>query len=272
MKFTVLMSIYKNENVKHFNRAMRSIWDDQSIKPDEIVLVQDGVLNEMLYQEINSWKSKLNNVFTVVVIKQNVGLGGALNEGLKYCSNELIARMDTDDIALPNRFERQLAIFRKDNIDVCGAWIGEFISDETQVDSYRRVPEYHNEIVRFAKKRSPINHPAVMYKKEAVLCVGGYINRRTIEDFHLWVKMIINGSKFYNIQEALVNMRTGSGQLEIRRGGWYHAKIESDLQLMFYKMGFLNFLELIRNIIIGITIRMMPNKLMRLVFKLIRRL
>ncbi|MEO1944505.1 MAG: glycosyltransferase [Candidatus Thioglobus sp.] len=272
MKFTVLMSIYKNEDAKHLDCAMQSIWDDQDVKPDEIVLVQDGPLPDALHQKIDSWRVKLGNVFAVAILKENVGLGTALNEGLKHCSNELIARMDTDDIALPNRFEKQLAVFDNNDVDVCGAWIGEFGSDDTQINSYRRVPEHHDEVVRFAKSRSPVNHPSVMYKKEAVLRVGGYINQRSIEDYHLWVKMIIDGAKFYNIQEALVNMRTGSGQLEVRRGGLHHAKIEAGLQTMFYKMGFLSFFEFVRNVVVGFIMRVLPNKLMKMAFKLIRRL
>jgi len=266
------MSIYKSEDAKHLNRAMQSIWDDQSIKPNEIVLVQDGPLTDALYWKIDSWKRDLGNIFVIVLLADNVGLGSALNEGLKYCSNELIARMDADDIALPGRFERQLAVFNNIDIDVCGTWVGEFVSDEMQIDSYRRVPEHHAEVVRFAKSRSPVNHPAVMYKKESVLRVGGYIDQRTIEDYHLWVKMIIDGSKFYNIQEPLVNMRTGSGQLEVRRGGLHHAKIEVGLQAMFYNMGFLSFFEFARNVVVGFIMRILPNKLMKMAFKLIRKL
>jgi glycosyltransferase involved in cell wall biosynthesis len=272
MKFTVLMSIYKNEDAKHLDRAMQSIWDEQSVKPNEIILVQDGPLTDVLHRKIDNWKRKLGDVFVIVALTDNAGLGTALNEGLKYCSNELIARMDTDDIALPNRFEKQLAVFDNNDVDVCGAWVGEFGSDETQINSYRRVPEYHDEIVRFAKSRSPVNHPAVMYKKEAVLRVGGYINQRAIEDYHLWVKMIIDAAKFCNIQEALVNMRTGSGQLEVRRGGLHHAKIEAGLQMMFYKMGFLSFFEFVRNVVVGFVMRVLPNKLMKMAFKLIRKL
>ncbi len=270
--FSVLMSIYQNEDAKHLDRAMQSIWDEQSVKPSEIILVQDGLLPNALHQKIDSWKTKLGNIFLVIALRDNAGLGAALNEGLKHCSNKLIARMDTDDIALPNRFEKQLAVFKNStDVDVCGAWVGEFGS-EGQIDSYRRVPEYHNEVVRFAKSRSPVNHPAVMYKKAAVLRVGGYIDQRTIEDYHLWVKMIVDGAKFYNIQEPLVNMRTGSGQLEVRRGGLHHAKIEAGLQKMFYKMGFLSFFEFVRNVVIGVAVRILPNKLMKVVFKIIRKL
>ena len=132
-KFSVLMSIYHKEKSEYFNRAMLSIWDEQTVKPDEIVLVQDGKLTDDLYIVISEWKNKLGDILKVIPLEQNVGLGGALNEGIKHCSYELIARMDTDDIALPDRFEKQLKVFENSDIDICSGWISEFDSDENEI-------------------------------------------------------------------------------------------------------------------------------------------
>ena len=175
MKFSVLMSIYINEKSIYLNRAMQSIWDEQIVKPDEIVLVQDGPLTDELYLTINKWKEKLGSLFILVILKKNVGLGDALNEGMKYCSYELISRMDTDDISLPERFKKQLEIFEEKDIDICSAFISEFQDDEREIISYRKIPEKHNDIVKYSKKRSPINHIPVMFKKSVVIKAGGYM-------------------------------------------------------------------------------------------------
>jgi len=266
------MSIYKKERSQNFDRAMQSIWDDQAVKPSEIILVQDGSLNDSLNQKIGIWKVKLKDVLRVIHLEKNVGTGKAKNIGIKECSNELIAVMDTDDISLPSRFEKQLEVFRSSDIDVCGAWVGEFENDENVVVSYRKTPECHDEIVAFAKSRSPINHPAAMYKKISVLNAGNYSELRSSQDFNLFVKLIMSGAKLYNIQEPLVNMRMGNGQLETRRGGLKQAIFEANVQKGFYKMGFINLFELVRNMAIGITVRILPNKLMKIAFRVIRKI
>jgi glycosyltransferase involved in cell wall biosynthesis len=269
MKFSVLMSIYHKEKPEYFDRAMLSIWDEQTIKPNEIVLVQDGPLVEQLYKNIDLWKEKLGDVLKTISLEKNVGLGNALNIGIKNCTHKLIARMDTDDISLPNRFEKQLKIFEDSDIDVCSAWISEFDKDENKILSFRKLPKAHNEIVKFAKKRCPINHPAVMYKKSAVEKAGSYGKFRFAQDYHLWARMIVNGAKFYNIQEALVNMRAGYGQLE-RRSGLAYAKNELNLLKEFKKIGFLNNYEFARNVAIRFTARILPKSLIKMIYKKLR--
>ena len=271
MKFSVLISIYFKEKSSNFNRAMQSIWDEQSIKPREIVLVEDGELTDELYNAINLWKERLGQNLKVIKLKENLGLGDALAIGLKECSFELVARMDSDDISLPKRFEKQLEIFRiSENIDICSSWISEFEGDEGNIYAYRRLPENHNDIVKFAKLRSPINHPAAMFKKSAVLQAGNYQKMLLIEDYYLWVRMILKGFKFYNIQEVLVNMRAGKDQLA-RRQGLKYAINELKVQRLFYKMGFLNLYEFLRNATLKFSIRIMPKFILRVVYKILRR-
>ena len=271
MKFSVLMSIYFKEKSSNFNRAMQSIWDEQSIKPNEIVLVEDGKLTDELYNAINLWKERLGQNLKVIKLKENLGLGDALAIGLKECSFELVARMDSDDISLPKRFEKQLEIFEKNkNIDICSSWISEFEKDEGNIYAYRRLPENHNDIVKFAKLRSPINHPAAMFKKSAVLQAGNYQKMLLIEDYYLWVRMIFKGFKFYNIQEVLVNMRAGKDQLA-RRQGLKYAINELKVQYLFYKMGFLNLYEFLRNLVLKFSVRIMPKFILRVVYRFLRR-
>ena len=269
MKFSVLMSIYHKEKPEYFNRAMFSIWDEQIIKPDEIVLIQDGPLTDELYKSIDKWKNKLGDVLKTIPLEKNVGLGDALNIGIKNCTHELIARMDTDDISLPDRFEKQLKVFEDIDVDICSSWISEFDKDEKEILSFRKLPKTHDEIVNFAKKRCPINHPAVMYKKSAVEKAGSYGKFRFAQDYHLWARMIVNGAKFYNIQEPLVNMRAGYGQLE-RRSGLAYAKNELNLLKEFRKIGFLNNYEFTRNVAIRFTARILPKGIIKQIYKLLR--
>ncbi|MCZ6132572.1 glycosyltransferase [Campylobacter ureolyticus] len=271
MNFSVLMSIYFKEKPSNFNRAMQSIWDEQSIKPSEIVLVEDGKLTDELYSAINLWKERLGHNLKVIKLKENLGLGDALAMGLKECNFALVARMDSDDISLPKRFEKQLEIFRiSENIDICSSWISEFETDESNVYAYRKLPESHNDIVKFAKLRSPLNHVAVMFKKSAVLQAGNYEKMLLIEDYYLWVRMILKGFKFYNIQEVLVNVRAGKDQLT-RRQGLKYAINELKVQYLFYKMGFLNLYEFLRNSVLKFSVRIMPKFILRVVYKILRR-
>jgi glycosyltransferase involved in cell wall biosynthesis len=268
-KFSVLMSVYNKENVRYFDRAMQSIWDEQSIKPNEIVLVQDGVLTEVLYDSIEVWQDKLGVFFKTVCLEKNVGLGDALNVGIKECSYELIARMDTDDIASKDRFKKQLRIFKNSSIDICSSWVSEFDDDENKISSYRELPELHKDIIKFAKLRCPLNHPTVMYKKSMVQKAGGYKKMMWLEDYYLWSRMILNGAKFYNIQEPLVNMRVGCGQLERRRGLQY-ALSEIKLQKEFLKLGFINLYEFIRNVSVRFIARVVPKVFIKMIYKILR--
>jgi len=270
IKFSVLMSIYYKEKPEYFNRAMKSIWDEQSVKPDEIILVQDGILTVELDEVIKIWKEKLGDVLEIIPLDKNLGLGDALNEGIKYCSNELIARMDTDDISLPNRFEKQLDIFKNNDIDVCSSWVSEFDNDENCVVSYRKVPEKNDDIISYTKIRNGINHPAVMYKKLVLERVGGYKKMMWFEDYYLWVRIILNDGKFYNLQEPLVNMRAGYGQLE-RRSGINYMLNELNFLYELKKLHFFNWFDFSISIIIKLPIRIMPKKIIKYIYKFMRK-
>jgi glycosyltransferase involved in cell wall biosynthesis len=248
---------------------MRSLWIEQTIKPDEIILVEDGPLTEELYAIIDIWKNNCGIALKPIALEKNVGLGDALNIGLQNCSHELVARMDTDDICIKNRFEKQIEVFRKHNIDICSSWVGEFENDENEMVSYRKVPQEHNEIIRYAKKRNPINHPAVMYKKQAVNKAGGYQKMMWFEDYYLWVRMILSGAKFFNLQEALVNMRAGYGQLE-RRTGLKYAVSELKLQKIFLNMKFINILNFFINVTIRFITRISPKKVLKKIYCITR--
>ena len=265
MKFSVLLSVYYKENPDFLKQSLDSILN-QSRLPDELVLVKDGQLSIDLDRMIDSYVRKYTDLFKILALSENQGLGKALDVGLKYCTFDVVARMDTDDIATPNRFERQITVFEKyPELDVVGAWISEFENVSSNVVSIRKLPEYHNEIYLYAKKRCPINHPVVMFKKDAVFAAGGYRHFPLFEDYYLWVRMLMNGAKFYNIQESLLAFRFSSEMFK-RRGGLKYAISELNLQREFARMGFINCYELFRNVTIRFVSRLIPNKVREFVY------
>lgn len=217
MKYSVLMSVYKNEIVEYFIQAVESLLN-QTIQPEQIVLVRDGGVYEELQNVIDKYVNEYPDVFTYLPLEQNGGLGNALRYGLTYCRNELIGRMDTDDISVPDRFEKQLE-FMKNNpdVDIVGGNISEFTNEPTEIVDYRIVPQTHGDICLYLKSRSPFNHVTVMFKKSALEKAGSYESFYLFEDWYLWVKMYLSGAKFANINVVLVNVRISD--MANRRGG-----------------------------------------------------
>ena len=238
MKFSVLMSIYVKEKEEYFNSAMLSIWDFQTVKPDEIILVQDGPLTNDLYESIERWSAKLSGVLKIVELEQNVGLGDALNLGLEHCSNELVARMDADDICDAERFSKQIDTFQNDtSLSICGTNILEFEGDINNVISTRCLPQLYSDILIASIKLNPFNHMSVMYKKSHIQNVGGYKHLPWMEDWYLWLRLMASGYKGINIPEYLVNARTGMSMISRRSGlkyiksEWKLTKIKINLKL-----------------------------------------
>ena len=173
--------------------------------------------------------------------------------------------MDTDDIAKPDRFEKQIKVFQEHpEIDICSAWIEEFEGTPDNILATRKLSATHEEILKYAKHRCPINHPVVMYKKSAVLKAGGY--KGFPEDYRLWINMLMTGARFYNIQESLLYFRFSSAMVK-RRGGWKYAMADAKSQLDFYKMGFLNLPTLVYNLSVRMSVRLTPNFIRALIYK-----
>lgn len=259
------MSVYIKENPEYLKLAIESIIN-QTVKPDEIILIEDGKLTDELDSVIEKFVQQYSGLFTIIKFKENKGLGKALEEGVLICKNELIARMDTDDICKPDRFEKQISCF-KDNpyLDIVGSYIKEFQGDIDNVVSVRKVPSNDNEIKAFAKKRNPFNHMTVMFKKSSVINSGNYKEFLWNEDYYLWVRMILNNCNMYNIPENLVYARVDNGMYE-RRGGIKYARIDYKLQHEYYMLGFLDKYEFIKNFILRSSIRLVPNKLRKFIY------
>ena len=264
------MSVYVREKAEYLREALASVFN-QTLVPTEVVLVKDGPLTDELESVIRDFAERYHSL-KVVDLPQNVGLGAALNEGLKHCSCELVARMDSDDISKPFRFETQVKFMTQcPQVAIVGSWIDEFYGTTDNVIAQRRLPESTQELYQFAKTRCPFNHPTVMFRKPCVENVGGYQSFYLFEDYYLWARMILAKCQLHNIQQSLLYFRS-SPQVAARRGGWKYAKSEVRLQWKFLRMGLIGPFTFCKNIIIRITVRIMPNKLRTLVYqKLLRK-
>jgi glycosyltransferase involved in cell wall biosynthesis len=211
------MSVYAKEKAEHIRIAIDSILN-QTVKPAEFVLVKDGPLTEELEETIENFVLANKNLFKIIVLEKNLGLGLALQRGILECSNEFIARMDSDDYSMPNRIEKQLLEFQKDNdLQVCGTCIDEFENDMTEIVSVNKAPENCKEIFCLLHRKNSLLHPTLMYKKTAVLLAGNYSHTPLHEDYDLFIRFTEKNIKCYNIQESLYKMRVC--EVYSRRGG-----------------------------------------------------
>ena len=265
-KYSVLMSLYVKERPEYLRMAIDSMIN-QTVLPDEIVIVEDGPLNDELYAVIEEYKKKYPDLFSIVVNEENLGLGLALNEGLKVCKNELVARMDTDDISKSDRCEKQLEVFEQNpELSIVGAWVDEFHSTPDKVVSVRAVPERHEKIYEFAKKRSAFNHPVVMYRKSRVLEHNGYSDLRRNQDVDLFGRMLYAGCKARNIGEALLCFRSND-DLAKRRKSWENTKSYIDTIKKFWKMGYASLGDYIVVAVAQTGMFIMPVKVQHWVYK-----
>ncbi|MCT8569598.1 glycosyltransferase [Glaesserella parasuis] len=266
MKFSVLMSLYFKEKSKYLTECFESL-KNQTVRADEIVVVFDGAITPELEQVMQNFAEILP--LNIVRLEQNQGLGKALNHGLTHCRNEWVFRMDTDDICIPERFEKQIA-FIEQNPDtiIFGGQIAEFGSDINDIVSYRRVPTETKAIVEFTQKRCPFNHMTVAYQKNAVLECGGYQDLQ--EDYYLWIKLVALGKKVANLPEVLVYARIGNGMVG-RRRGIAQAKAEWRLFKLKHQVGMQNIVSGFITFTMRVVPRLLPTVLLTLFYKLLRK-
>lgn len=223
MKYSVLMSIYAKDSPEYLFEAINSMLM-QTVPPEQFVIVIDGPVLDELMQPIYEYQRYYVDLFTIVPLEKNGGLGNALNEGLKHCRNELVARMDADDISLPERCEKELACFFEDEeLDICGCNIDEFEGEPENILTSRIVPSEYEQIKRFMRKRQAFNHATVIYKKTAVIKAGGYIPSKRKEDFDLFSRMLTQGDYAKNLEESLYLCRVNRNGYK-RRKSWDNLK------------------------------------------------
>ena len=268
--YSVLMSVYYKEKAEYLCQAIDSMLN-QTIPPDDFVLVCDGPLTKELDGEIVRYKREYPNLFQIIRLKTNQGLGNALNIGLGYCKNELVARMDSDDISIKSRCDVQLQMFaRASDLAICGGSIAEFDGSISNVTGIRKVPKDNKDIVLYAKKRNPFNHVTVMFRKSEVERAGNYVEISLAEDYYLWVRMIQKNMKMGNTDKVLVLVRTGKQMLR-RRGGIEYIKKICTLQKLFYERKFISKKEYLINCVIRVVAGCIPLYMRRfLYYKVLR--
>jgi len=265
MQFSVLMSVYKSDKADEVANALDSILN-QTIKPDQIVLVLDGPVTNELHETIEKYSTE-NNIIDVVALEKNVGLGMALSIGLTHCNYEYVARMDSDDFSLPDRFEKQVSYLEAHHeIDVLGGQIAEYDSTMKNELAVRTVPKTMEEISKRMKIRNGMNHVTVMYKKSSVLNAGNYQHCPYFEDYYLWCRMLKAGYKFHNLDSILVNVRTGEGMYQ-RRGGKVYNDAIKGFQKKILDLGIISRAQYLKNLTVRLCVANMPNSLRGYLYK-----
>lgn len=265
--FTVLQSVYKNDNPQFLKEAFLSL-ENSTLLPKKIILVKDGCLSNDLENVISEWQKKLP--LQVVGYELNNGLGYALNYGLQFCETELVCRMDSDDICLPDRFEKQIKYMEEHpDIAICSGYISEFFYAPEKIEFIRAVPCEHDMIVRGLKRRNTFNHMTVCFRKTAVLKAGNYQNVPYFEDYDLWIRMILSGARTANLADILVNARIGNDMIG-RRYGLKYARYELKFFNRQLKNGFLSWFDFAVVVILRIPCRLLPKCLVKMIYKLLR--
>ena len=265
LKFSVSMSVYKNDNPEHFKTAVESILN-QTVKPSEVVLVVDGPVSKELDEVIKSFE--VNDFFKVIRLPENKGLGNALKVSCENASFDYIARMDADDISAPTRFEQQISYLQENpEVDVIGGDITEFINSPENIVGTRIVPKIDKEIKEYLKVRCPLNHVSVMIKKSALEKSGGYKDWFCNEDYYLWVRMLLCGCNFANTGTPLVNVRVGE-EMYSRRGGLKYFKSEAGIQKLMLQEKIITYPTYLVNVMKRLVLQvLLPNSIRGWVFK-----
>lgn len=259
-----LLSLYAGDQIQFLPLVLESL-AAQSRPVDEFVVVFDGPITAQQVRVLNDFRSRLS--IRTLELSENVGLGAALAAGVVACRSPYVARVDSDDISTPNRIELQ-ADFLDAHPDIAavGGWVTEFEGDPRNIVATRRLPCNPDELHRFSKRRSPLNHPAVMFRKDAVIDVGNYAAYRQSQDYHLWVRLLLSDYKLANLPQVLVNMSAGR-RLGDKRGGVTRLRTEIDIQREFHRLGFTNSAEFFTNVAARALLRLAPNTFRRAIYR-----
>jgi glycosyltransferase involved in cell wall biosynthesis len=265
------MLLWYKENPEYLKQSVESM-ASQTIPPSEFVFVQDHDVSSEIQYIIKKYTDGIPVKCVDAYDLFGSGLGSIRARGVENCSFELIACMDSDDIAFPDRCEKQLQIFDKNpDMAIVGGVIAEFSVIPEEIISYRKVPEKHKDIMKFAKLRSPFNHPSVMFQKSAVIDVGNYRSLGGCEDYDLWFRLLKNGYKGYNISVPILYYRTGD-QFVRRRANKLHYQNYIDLKKELRKENFINSFEYLLSISIQFFFYHSPVFVQNIIYTLIRRI
>lgn len=264
-QFSLLMSVYGGDDPGFLEAAFRSVVHQQTRRPDDVVLVQDGPVSVELAATIARLVGGSPSPARLLPLDENVGLGPALDQGMAACAHDIVARMDADDIAVPHRFEVQVPVV-EGGADLVGSSLLEFGTSAEDIVGRRVPPLDAAAIIRYSRFHQPFNHPTIVYRRSVVQAVGGYSSLPLMEDYLLFAKMIQHGARVANIAEPLVLYRVGAGAYA-RRGGVTLLKSELSLQRRLRHLGFISRPEFVRNVAVRGTYRLIPEKLRRAAYR-----
>jgi cellulose synthase/poly-beta-1,6-N-acetylglucosamine synthase-like glycosyltransferase len=265
-RFSVLMSFYGGDTPEAFRESLRSL-SRQTVRIDEIVLVQDGPVSDELQTILDEFADL---PLVRVTLQERGGLTVALNAGLSRCRHDWVARMDSDDIADPERFRNQMDFLEEHpDIDVLGGQIDEFDDDPDICIGGRRVPLSHDGIAGFMRHRNPMNHMTVVFRRTVVTALGGYPSLSGMEDYLLWAQLFAAGRCFANMSQVLVRVRAAG--LMGRRRGWTQVKSEWQLQQWLFRLGLVSFGTAVVNFILRAGMRLLPGMVLGRVYRIFLR-
>jgi len=294
LKFSVIMSIYKSDVPELVRVALDSLLQ-QTLLPNEIVIVADGPVPAELEQVVSSFKfqvskirttpnpsfakggdlvpedgkesletgnQKPETIVTYLPQEKNGGLGEAMRIAAEAAKYDYLARMDSDDICLPDRFEKQMKCFEEDpELSLVGGMITEFDGEPENIIAKRILPLEDAEIKRMMRGRCAVNHVTVIFKKADLMKSGNYQPFWKQEDHYLWARMMEHGCKFRNIPDVVVNVRSGKDQIA-RRGGLRFYKSVVRVFWYMYRHGLISFGYFLYICTVrGIVQVLMPNRL-----------
>lgn len=256
--YSVLMAVYAKEKPENLRESIKSMVE-QTVAPNDFVIVCDGQLTSALYLVIDEFKERYPYI-NVIYSEKSRGLAAALSNGLNYCKNDIVARMDSDDIAFPDRMRLQLDAFREQGADIVSGTVTEFEGDISNALAVKELPETPEEIKKYAGRRNPFNHPCTAFRKQQVYVSGGYMECRWFEDYYLWLRMLRRGCKAYNIRQPLLYMRAGRGMYG-RRGGLDYTIAALKFRRRIYREGFCGFGDFLAACAAHIAVGLVPNRL-----------
>lgn len=263
--FSLLLPVYARDDPAQLVRAFRSAVDEQTLRPTEAVIVRDGPVPESLERLLAELVATSPVPAKVLALPENIGLADALTQGLEVCAHDVVARMDADDVALPERFAKQLALLDT-GFDLVGSGLYEFVDDEQVTIGVRTPPTGEEHIRRYARFHDPFNHPTVVYRRSAVQAAGGYVPVGLMEDYWLFARMLANGARAENIPEPLVKYRVGAGAYK-RRGGLQQLRAELRLQRLMRRARITSRAEMVRNVVVRGGYRLVPEALRKVAYR-----
>lgn len=267
IEFSVILPVFYKEVPERLKQAIQSLFD-QTIIPDEIVIVLDGPIGDDLNNILDEFRN--DKRIKIIKLTENMGVGVARKTAIKEAKHDILALMDSDDISCNYRFEKQLHKFKEGEFQVIGGWIQEFRNKPEDLASIRKLPSSHNEIYKFGKWRMPVNNVTLMFSREAYNRAGGYSDLSACEDYHLVVNLIATGSQFFNIPEILVHVRAGEDMIT-RRRDWTSQINALKIFLLMYKLKYIGIFKLFANVTLRISLRFLPIKAIAYLYKIVLR-